>query len=248
MFVPTEYLSVIKDPTTLMVTDIDWALYNDHYDIDVLEYGGGWRFHATHGVFNDYIDKWSKVKEESTGGQREIAKLYLNSLYGKFATNPNVTSKHPYLGDDGSVKFRRGIEETRNPVYTAVGVYITSYARDLTVRAAQQYYDVFAYADTDSLHLLTTDPVDLLDIHPTRMGAWKHEYDFVAAKYLRAKAYMEKHADGTYTNRIAGVPEHMSAKLTFEDVYPGVVLHGKLVPRSVPGGVVLVDTPYELKY
>lgn len=248
MFVPTEYLSVIDEPTTLMVTDVDWKLYQDHYDIDVLEYGGGWRFHAVTGVFKEYIDKWSQIKETSTGAMRELAKLMLNSLYGKFASNPNVTGKHPYLGDDGSVKYRTGQEETRNPVYTAVGVYITSYARDLTVRAAQQHYDVFAYADTDSLHLLTTDTPTGLDIHPTRMGAWSHEYDFANAKFLRSKAYLEKHADGSYTNRIAGLPEHVSKKLTFEQVKPGVILHGKLVPKSVPGGIVLVDTPYELKY
>ena len=246
-FVPTEYQTHVKDPTTLMVTDVDWKLYNDHYDVDVLEFGGGWRFAAVEGVFSDYIDKWSKVKETSEGGIRELAKLMLNSLYGKFASNPNVTGKYPVL-EDGRVVYRRGPEEQRNPVYTAVGVYITSYARDVTIRAAQQSYDVFAYADTDSLHLLSTTTPESLDIHPTRMGAWKHEYDFVAAKYLRSKAYLEKHADGTYTNRIAGLPEHVSSRLTFDDVKSGTILHGKLRPQSVPGGIVLVDTPYELKY
>lgn len=247
-FAPTEYLRNITEPTTLMVTDVDWKLYNDHYDIDVLEYGGGWRFKAVEGVFKEYIDKWSKIKAESTGAMRELAKLMLNSLYGKFASNPNVRSKFPYLAEDGSVKYRKGPEEQRAPVYTAVGVYITSYARDLTVRAAQAHYGVFAYADTDSLHLLTTEPPAALEIHPSKLGAWKHEYDFDAALYMRAKAYLERHADGTYTNRIAGLPEHLSGGLTFDDVRPGTIIHGKLKPVSVPGGIVLMDTPYELNY
>lgn len=257
LFHETEYLTEIEEPTTLMVTNVDWALYNDHYDIQVLAYGGGWKFRATAGMFDGYIDKWAAVKESATGGKREIAKLYLNSLYGKFASNPNVTSKYPVL-KDGVVKLVRGQDEKRPPVYTAVGVFITSYARDLTIRAAQANYEVFAYADTDSLHLLTEQVPETIDIHPTRMGAWKHEYNFDASFYIRPKAYLEHHSqscpckeckdDGPhFTNRIAGLPEAISERMTFNDVKHGNILHGKLTPKAVPGGVVLVDTPYELK-
>lgn len=142
-------------------------------------------------------------------------------------------------------------------------MFITSYARDLTIRAAQENYDVFAYADTDSLHLLTPNVPKTIDVHPTRMGAWKFEYGFDASYYIRPKAYLERHPEclcekfkrepthkpdeRCYTNRIAGVPEQMSAALTFDDLTDGRILHGKLTPKTVPGGVVLVDTPYELK-
>lgn len=81
IFTATEYLKEIKEPTTLMVTNIDWALYNDHYDIEVLAYGGGWAFRAVKGMFDNYIDKWSEVKAKEKGGKREIAKLHLNALY-----------------------------------------------------------------------------------------------------------------------------------------------------------------------
>ena len=246
MFQPTAYLSEVSEPTTIMLTNIDFALYNDHYDMKILEYGGGWRFRAQVGMFEKYIDKWSKIKAESTGGLRELAKLMLNSLYGKFASNPNVTSKYPDMVD-GRVVYKRGEENTRNPVYTPVGVFITSYARNLTIRAAQEHYDVFAYADTDSLHLLTDTTPPSLDIHPHRMGAWKHEYDFDAAFYIRPKAYLERHADGTYTNRIAGLPEKISSALTFDDMVHDKVINGKLTPKSVPGGIVLTDTPFKLK-
>lgn len=199
-FVPTMYLEEITEPTTLMVTNVDWELYHEQYDIDVYEWGGGWKFHAAEGMFDTYIDKWAKVKEESKGGIREIAKLHLNSLYGKFASNPNVTSKIPMLVN-GVVKYKRGDDEIRPPVYTAAGVFITSYARALTIRAAQANYDRFAYADTDSLHLIGLEPpvggakfegeYAGLDIHPTRMGAWKFEYAFDSSYYIRPKAYLE---------------------------------------------------------
>lgn len=246
LFAATEYLTEIPEPVTLMVTNVDWDLYNDHYDIDVIAYGGGWAFHAVKGLFNEYITKWGKIKEESVGGQRELAKLQLNSLYGKFASNPNVTSKIPTLVDD-RVKLVRGMDDKRAPVYTAVGVFITSFARDLTIRAAQQNFDVFAYADTDSLHLLTDKVPDNIDIHPTRMGAWKLEYHFTRAFYIRPKGYLEQHEDESYTVHIAGLPSKVADTLTFDDMVDGRVFHGKLNPKTVPGGIVLKDIPYQLK-
>jgi hypothetical protein len=246
MFVGTEYLREINEPTTLMVTNVDWDLYNEHYDIDVLAWEGGWKFQAADGLFDRYIDKWSKVKEQETGGKREIAKLHLNSLYGKFASNPNVTSKIPTL-ENNQVKLVRGEPETRPPVYTAAGVFITSYARNITIRSAQANYHCFAYADTDSLHLLRDTIPTTIDIHPTKLGAWKHEYYFVNAFYIRAKAYLEKQFDGTYINRIAGLPIETSGALTFDDLVEGKIIHGKLNPKTVPGGIVLKDVPFELK-
>lgn len=246
IFGATDYLTEVNEPTTLMMTNVDLDLYRDHYDMDILEYGGGWKFRGAPGLFDAYIDKWSEVKANSTGGQREIAKLHLNSLYGKFASNPNVTGKVPILEDD-RVRFVRGEEERRPPVYTAVGVFVTSYARDLTIRAAQANYDVFAYADTDSLHLLTPTVPDSIEVHPTKMGAWKLEYEFTDAYFIRAKAYLELKRDGQYKVAFAGLPESVSSQLTFADLEDGRVLMGKLAPRSVPGGVVLEDVPYTLK-
>jgi len=246
LFVGTEYLREITEPTTLMVTNVDWDLYNDHYDIDVLAYGGGWRFRAVEGMFDSYIDKHMETKVRETGGKREIAKLFLNSLYGKFATNPNVTSKIPVF-EDGIVKLKRGEPETRPPVYTAAGVFITAYAREITIRSAQANYAVFAYADTDSLHLLQDEIPATINVHPSDLGAWKHEYNFQKAFYIRPKAYLEQKHDGTYVNRIAGLPVDTSSALTFDDMVEGRIIHGKLNPKTVPGGVVLKDVPFELK-
>lgn len=246
MFAPTDYLTVIDEPVTLMVTNIDWALWNDHYDIFVISYNGGWAFHGAVGLFSEYIDKWSKIKAESTGGLREIAKLHLNSLYGKMCSNPNVTGKYPELNENGIVVYKRGIDSRKAPVYTAAGVFITALARDLTIRAAQENFDVFAYADTDSLHLMSEKIPSGIDLHPTRMGAWKHEYDFDEAYFVRAKAYLEKKHDGKFKVAWAGLPQKQTSKMTFDDLVDGKIIRGKLVPKTVRNGVVLVDTPYKI--
>lgn len=246
IFSATEYLTNIDDPVTLMVTNVDWELYQEHYDIDILSYGGGWAFHATRGMFIDYINKWSKIKAESKGAKRELAKLMLNALYGKFATNPNITGKIPKLVDD-QIKLIRGVEETRPPVYTAVGVFITSWARNLTIRAAQDNYDVFAYADTDSLHLFVDEPPANIEVHDTKLGAWKLEYKFKRAFYIRAKAYMEETNEGEIVTHIAGLPPVVTEGMTFDDLIDGKILKGKLNPKVVPGGVVLKDIDFKLK-
>lgn len=81
-FTGTEYLTAIKEPLTLTVTSVDLALWQDHYDLEVIAYNGAWFFHAAYGMFNEYIDKWMEVKINSTGGMKALAKLHLNSLYG----------------------------------------------------------------------------------------------------------------------------------------------------------------------
>lgn len=245
-FHESEYLEVVDEPTTITITNIDWQMYNDHYDIDVIEWRGGHEYTKTRGLFDDYIDKWMKVKAETTGGARALAKLRLNSLYGKFATSRDVTGKAPEIRDD-RVIWALEDDSERDPVYTAMGVFITAYARQVTITAAQANYDTFAYADTDSLHLLRDDVPETITVHSTELGAWDHEYSFTEAFYMRAKAYAERKTDGDMVVRIAGLPVNISKKLTFEDFYDGNVIHGKLVPRNVPGGVVLVDAPYELK-
>lgn len=246
-FVATEYLSEVPDPTTIVVTNVDLALMRDHYDLNILAFNGGYRFEQATGFFREYITKWSKIKETTTGGERAIAKLFLNSLYGKFATNPDVTGKQPVLdGESDTVQFVDGPEETRDPVYTAMGVFITSWARDVTIRAAQQNFHRFMYADTDSLHLSAHDAPAGITVDDHQLGAWDHEYDFERAIFLRAKQYVEELADGSTKVAIAGAPENVQSNIRISDMIPGNTFHGALKAHRVPGGIVLKETTFTL--
>lgn len=245
-FNPTEYLTEITEPTTVTITSVDLDLWREQYDMNIIEWNSFLFFKASCGFFDEYVDHFMEIKSNSTGGLRQIAKLHLNSLYGKFATNPDVTGKRPVLDGD-VVKFIPGESQTRDPVYTPMGVFITAYARAKTVRAAQAHYENFAYADTDSLHLVgVTTPPSTLDVHPTRLGAWKHESTFSSAVYVRAKQYAEL-IEGKLDVHIAGLPKQVASQLTLDDMLHGGVWGGKLVPKRVPGGVVLQDTQFTLK-
>lgn len=265
-FLATEYQTHIKEPVTLSCTNIDLALWEDHYDMDIISYNGGWLFQGVAGVFAEYIDKWTKVKQENEGGMRVLAKLHLNSLYGKMGSNPDITGKVPVFEND-IVKLKTGPTETKDPIYTAVAVFCTAYARDVTIRAAQDNYATFAYADTDSLHLLRdTDPEGLW-VDPKALGAWKYEYSFTRALFLNAKRYIEhldpqhwhapedhdsnKHGEHhgpgcEYETHVAGLPVEVSEIVTIEDFQPGRRFTGKLNPRHVPGGIVLEEVGYTL--
>ena len=89
----------------------------------------------------------------STGAVRTLAKLYLNNLYGKLATGKDSSYKIAYLdGETKSVQFETVNEAKKRCGYIACGSAVTSYARDFEIRTAQDNFDIFVYADTDSIH------------------------------------------------------------------------------------------------
>jgi len=97
-----EYLtSSNSEIECLVLTNVDLKLFLEQYDVYDLKYECGWKFKSIQGIFTDYIEKWITRKNEATisgnKGQRTLAKLMLNSLYGKFATSLDVQSKIPYL-------------------------------------------------------------------------------------------------------------------------------------------------------
>lgn len=246
-FIETEYLtSSDGDIIEMTLTSVDLALLIDHYDLYNLRYINGYKFKGVTGLFKEYIDYWGHIKATTKGAERQLAKLMLNSLYGKFATNPNATQKKPVIDLDDVVQFTLDEPETRDPVYTAMGAFITAYARNKTIRSAQAVYDRFIYADTDSLHLIGYDIPEGIEVHESKLGAWAHEGTFTDSKYIRAKTYMET-IDGVDKVTCAGMPDNVKTKVNYDNFCAGSTFTGKLMPRRCVGGVVLVDTTFTIK-
>ena len=251
-FVQTEYVEDSGERVAITITNVDWELMQQQYHLAEVEFVGGYSFHANDSQFADYVEKWNDVKvraaEEGNQGMRSVAKLMLNSLYGKFATRTKVRGRHPVLDEEGVVRYVDDAEEERDPVYLPVGVFITSYARYKTITSAQSVYDRFIYADTDSLHLVGTDVPEELDVDPYRLGAWKHESTFESGKFLRAKTYVEKEVGSEkLTVHVAGLPSRCHEHVTLDNFELGAVYEGNLVQKRVPGGIVLVEGTKELR-
>ena len=101
-FLENEYLENSNNEVVcLVLTNIDLQLFLEHYNVDEVTYRCGWKFKSVNGLFTEYIDKWINRKNEATlsgnNGIRQMAKLQLNSLYGKFATKIKTRSKIPFL-------------------------------------------------------------------------------------------------------------------------------------------------------
>ena len=242
-FNQTEYLERSDGEVTFTVSSVDWELIKLQYHVYDVRWHGGYLFKSATFLFRSYIDYWVGVKNQATidgnSGLRQIAKLMLNSLYGKFATRTTVYSRRPMLVND-VLRYVDLPQQERDPVYLPVGVFVTAWARRKTVLAAQSVYERFAYADTDSIHLVGTDVPDGLDVDDVRLGAWKHESTFDRAKFLRAKCYVEHEVGkGGLTVHVAGMPRSCHKEVTIENFDFGATYYGKLYTRRVRGGIVL---------
>lgn len=246
-FLDTEYQVECDEPVELTMCNIDLKLFLENYDVEDIYYKGGYKFQKQCNLFTDYIDQWMKVKESSEGAIRSLAKLMLNNLYGKFATNPHIIEKKPVIVND-RVEYEIYDEYNNEGIYIPVGLFCTAYAREKTVRTAQKVYDRFIYADTDSLHLVGKDIPDVIkdEVHPTHLGKWKRESEFERARFIKAKTYIEEE-QGKLNVKCAGMPDRIKEKVTWDNFRVGFKSYGKLVPVNVEGGVVLEDREFTIK-
>lgn len=205
----------------LTLTMTDYILLRDQYNLVDFEILDGCYFFSAVGIFDEYIERYKKIKIESTGALRELAKLFLNNLYGKLATNPRTASKYAVMKEDGNITFVTLTPQEKDPVYIPAGSAITSYARNFTIRAAQaNYYGKnergFIYADTDSIHCdLLPEEIKGIKVHDRNFCCWKLESCWDVATFTRQKTYiehvthenLEPVAEPYYNVKCAGMPD-----------------------------------------
>lgn len=210
-----------KAVVEMTLTMTDWKLLKEHYYLPELEILDGCYFFARVGIFDDYISHYAEMKKTSTGARRELAKLFLNNLYGKTATSKDSSFKVAFMKDDGNIGFFKVEKYDKTPGYIAVGSAITSYARDFTIRAAQKnYHGVdnpgFIYADTDSIHCdLSADELIDIPVDAVKFCHWKLESSWDFGLYVRQKTYLEHVTQENledienpyYSIRCAGMPD-----------------------------------------
>lgn len=274
---------------TLYLTQTDWELIKEHYILDNVEILSGIWYGTEIGLFDAYIDHYKAIKDNGEGAERTLAKLFLNNLYGKFATSDDSSFKLAYMDSDGNIKFDIIPEHNKKPIYIPIGSAITSYARNFTIRAAQKnYYGKsergFIYADTDSIHCdLKKEELIDIPISKNELCTWKVESEWSEGFFVRQKTYIELEDDDEgkhYDIKCAGMPDN--CKKLFEislkgyideesfkklnkdqleflydgdkfisrlltDFKYGLKIPGKLVPKRIPGGILLVETTYELR-
>lgn len=298
----------------LVLTMTDYELLKEHYELVDFEILDGCWFYSEIGIFDEYIEKYKKIKVESEGAMRELAKLFLNNLYGKMASSKDSSFKLAYVKEDKTIGFLPVAEANKKAGYIPVGSAITSYARNFTIRAAQKNYHGkdkrgFIYADTDSIHCdLAPEDIVGIKVHDKDFCCWKLESCWDVAVFTRQKTYIEHvthencvpleellDKDGkprkSYNNiKCAGMPQKCKdlfqasldgkadisgyqdkstkvfkewsedekeflfeketgkpIKRNLSDFKVGLKVPGKLRPKRIRGGILLIDTSYEMR-
>ena len=243
-FIPNEYVKSSEgEIVTLTLTKPDYELFMEHYNVRHLHYVGGWKFKQAKGIFDEYINYWTERKikagKEGNAPIRQISKLLLNSLYGRFSLSPTARQKAPYLDEKGVVRFNLLPEEEREPVYIPVGTFITAYGRERTIRTSQIIRDFtlkkygedrYYYSDTDSCHANLSDEdleelKDIIHIDDYELGCWAKESEFTRACFIRQKCYVEE-VNGKLDVTVAGLPKYLAPLITFENFAKGFTTEG----------------------
>lgn len=283
-----EYLESTDDETIeLILTKDDFELMIEQYDfykekegkivkidpseIEIIE---TYYFQTAIGIFTDYIEKWARIKIEASKppknkSRRALAKLFLNSLYGKFGSKVRNRFKFFFIDAKNKLNSEAKIENIDEPLYTPVAAAITAAGRRYTIETSQKILSyglekynryVYCYSDTDSIHtILCRDDVidclgDIVDINETgEFGLWDIEEDnIIKSKFIRTKTYMEERRepndDGELMKTgVAGLPSEIQKCLTWDSFENGVTIIGKLSPIQVEGGTALVESTFEIK-
>ena len=158
------------------------------YDISIRK---GYVFEDTGYIFRDFVNHYYNIKSHSTGAKKAIAKLVLNSLYGKFG------QRHVFdefiIDDDEKARYnyipslnlsrRKRISYSKYQ-HTEIAGLITSYAR-------LKLYSLFEKAGMDSVYYCDTDSIITSSLMKTSsaLGDIKEEADIEEFIALSPKVY-----------------------------------------------------------
>ena len=200
-------------------SNIQLEYFLKSYDVEGLDYIRGIAFKGSYGIFDRYIDTFMEMKKNGKGAIRATAKLFLNSLYGKFGMNPikeekiidyqENTFSTISTDNDGNK-----LDYLDKGVFIAMASFITSYAREVLLTSIEKVYDRFLYCDTDSIHITGYD-IPNITIHDKNLGAWKLEGKFTKAKYIGAKRYAE-YINNKWDIKCCGLSRDIMEKITMD--------------------------------
>lgn len=235
----------------ILISSIDFKLLERNYDIYYLEFNEIVGFKTNNFMFRKYVDYWYDLKSKEKGADKQVDKLMLNSLYGKFGSN--IVGQHAIPRyDKGKICYELSEEEERKAFYLPIAIAITSYGHkllddEINVTGIEN----FVYCDTDSIHTIGTISKDMID--NVILGKFKLEGVEDVSRYIKSKTYIYKAGD-KYSITCAGMPD--SVKEEFLKMYGdncinefkvGLEIGGKLRPKIVNGGTVFDETTFRIK-
>lgn len=248
--ITNEYLPELEQ-FECWLTNYDLELLSLNYDVYSLEMYEVYAFNKTRGWFDAYIDKYYEIKKNASGSKRELAKLMLDSLYGRFGIKTNKKKSSATL-QDGILKFDNSQNVDNKSVrYLPIALFITSIARYLLINTALEIgVDKILYMDTDSIHILGSYFDDELLHVSKELGDWKIEHVFKNVKYINLKTYIMDCIDDDENIKtivkMAGAPDAVREHINWDNFVYGASVDGKTYTEVVPGGCIRKQCKYTI--
>lgn len=255
---------------TFWVTSIDYRSIQNYYDIEEQEFIEGIIYtpeNTSNDIFNEYISKWRKIKEqaarEKNAGLKQLAKIMLNSLYGKFAQSIDNIETFFEFGENGSLTVSEGSFDGKTSLKNmGIAAMITSYAREILLDVANLLSpEEFLYCDTDSIIMTESgwrkirEVKGLLD--KAEFGCWDVEHIVKEVKILHQKCYMitefeafqRDHKRERTVVKCAGASEDIKRYIQYDNFNRGETIKGARMKKAKQtiGGIILESRPFSIK-
>lgn len=182
----------------------------------------GYEFIKTDFLFKKYVEHYYTIKKSSKGSQRAIAKLMLNSLYGKFGQRRNreVVELDYEEGVWSNMNFnlKKYWDSTSSFIHPEIAGLVTANAR-------VRLYELFQKAGLDNIYYCDTDSIftDKELKTSDKLGDIKLEGNIKEFIAIAPKLYSYIDADNELEVKAKGFK---TAKFTFDDFKLG--LNGNL--------------------
>jgi hypothetical protein len=169
-------------------------------------------FSAKGCIFKKFIKKMYEIRQKFPKGTLDnyVAKLVMNSLYGKYAQKreneeliytQELTEGLKVYDEECNLYTKESISRSRF-ILPYLSSYITSLARS-------HLFNLFIQVGFDSVYYCDTDSIITSKKLPTgeRLGELKLEYEIKKAVFLQPKAYALKLHDGKEIIKVKGMKE-----------------------------------------
>ena len=206
----------------------EWDVIKRNYEIDDLEIDKTYYFELEKNTaLKSYFEEVYEGKMNNTGSKKLFYKYLLNSLYGKFLSNPEGISID-YI-DGHRVKVE---EHERTTYYLPIGLWIAMGGRVDLFNAMNSIdsKDVL-YCDTDSI-IYKGDKMPNVKLGKY-MGEWSMEAENISVNVVGPKTYQELSADGTLITKCAGMPRDIISQMQWGSLYEGLTISCRK-PRRDP--------------
>lgn len=192
-------------PLTLTLTQEDFWLLIENYDILSLEYIDHVKFPTATGLYDDYMRFYYEQKrlagDRGDSTAKTINKSLLNNCIGSTAKRLEYDNIVIEFDEEGGIHADDIVTYgKKSQVY--IGTAVNAKARKIIVDSIKKNPDAWLYSDTDSKHV--TEPISGEAIGK-EMGEYKLENHFAYAIYYKRKTYIGIRPDGSAKVVIAGL-------------------------------------------